>query len=428
MAVLPLVLLALLLQAPLIFNPGYFSHDELQWAVRAIDAGTSPWADTHAFQYRPLTFTVWMALSRAFFDTPMVLHGVLVLWGTLNAVLLYLAGRGFGMSRGPAMAGTLAFILSPYTAYTHGWLGCIADLVWLSGALCLVVLVQRARTMELAAIIAGICTLLALLGKEAAFAIPPLLALAWWFDGRKRVWLAALLAATAVAAVYLGLRMDALLHAPREGMQYSLSLRHVPQRWLEYQLFPMVPGRLETFTLPHHGKQCLLAGVLWLALLMALWQASKRLLPVFLLGGIAALLPVLPLGSSWNHYAYGFAALTTMTVAAAWPTATRAGRFTIAVVALLSALHAGVVMWQIQRVGRIQAVFSPALAQVLRTHPHASVTLQPATDVKPWVFQRLTHDIPGYAGVTIGNRVRLVAADQPADYRITADGQLQPLR
>ena len=45
------------LQWPLVANPGYFSHDELQWAVHATGAAVD-WADIGAFQYRPLTFSL----------------------------------------------------------------------------------------------------------------------------------------------------------------------------------------------------------------------------------------------------------------------------------------------------------------------------------------------------------------------------------
>ena len=58
------LLAALILQLPLILNPGYFSHDELQWAALANASTPSPWLETSAFQYRPLTFSLWMALSR----------------------------------------------------------------------------------------------------------------------------------------------------------------------------------------------------------------------------------------------------------------------------------------------------------------------------------------------------------------------------
>lgn len=422
-----LLIVMVALQLPLILNPGYFSHDELQWAAFAKAGTATPWRDVHAFQYRPLTFTLWMALSRAFFATPIVFHLALVAWGTLNALLLCIVGRGFGLPPWPAAMGALVFVLGPFASFTHGWVGCIGDVLWLSCALLICVLVQRTHRRLCAALVAAILTGTALLAKEAAFAIPPLLALTFWLDGRKQTWLAAMLASALVATGYLGLRLDALLHAPHEGAQYALSALNLPQRWLEYQLFAPIPPLLESFTTLQRSGPALLAGLLWLTLLASLWQANRRLTMLFLLGGIAALLPVLPLASSWNHYGYGFAAITAMSVAAAWPQASRMGRVMIATFACLSALHGASVMLRIQQVGNIQAVFSPALAHVLRTHP-AGITLQLAPDAKDWIFVRLTHNIPSYQGVAIGNRVRIVPTNTPADYRIHADGTLQELR
>ena len=421
--------LACLLQLPLALNPGYYSHDELQWAVYAADGVQVPWLDVSTFQYRPLTFKLWMLLSRALFDTPMLFHAVLVVAGALNAALLFAVGRGFAVPARPAMAGALVFVLSPYAVYTHGWVGCIADVLWVGCALLLALCVQRTKRPLVAAFSAALFTGLALLAKEAAFAIPPLLALAWWFDGRKPKWLFAILASGAVAALYLGLRIDVLLNAPREGSQYVLSAWHAPLRWLEYQLFaPIVPLQ-EAITTLQRPLPALIAGILWLGLFGALWQAGRRHVALFLLGGIAALLPVLPLASAWNHYAYGFAAIATMTVAAAWPTASRIGRIAIGVFTVLVVLHGGAVMWRMQQVGRIQSVFSPALAEAARAHSDkAPVMLRIGTGIKPWIVQRLTHDIPRYNGVEIGDRVRLAGEGETADYIVLSDGRLQTPR
>jgi hypothetical protein len=421
--------LACLLQLPLVLNPGYYSHDELQWAVYAADRVQVPWWELSAFQYRPLTFNLWMLLSRALFDTPMLFHAVLVAAGAFNAALLGAVARGFGVPPRQAMLGAMVFVLSPYAVYTHGWVGCIADLLWVGCTLLLALWVQRSNRALVAAFSAVLLTTTALLAKEAAFAIPPLLALAWWFDGRKPKWLVAMLASGAVAALYLGLRIDVLLNAPREGSQYVLSAWHVPLRWLEYQLFaPIVPLQ-EAITTLQRPLPALIAGAMWLGLLAALWQAGRRHVVLFLLGGIAALLPVLPLASAWNHYAYGFAALAAMTVAAAWPSASRNGRIAIGMFAVLTVLHSGAVMSRMQQVGRIQAVFSPALAEAVRNHPDAEpVVLRIGPDIKPWIVQRLTHDIPRYDGVRIGDRVRIAGDGEAADYIVQPDGRLHALR
>ncbi len=416
----------LLLQWPLLFNPGYFSHDELQWAVFATAHAPAGWRQPEVFQYRPLTFTLWMALSRGLFATPMLFHAVLVAWGTANAGLLLRVGRGFGMRAWPARLGALVFACGPFAALVHGWVGCIADLLWLTCALLLALCVQRLRQPWWAALAALLLTSCALLAKEAAFALPPLLLLAWWLDGRRRTWLAALLASTLACALYLAVRWQALLHAPRMGAQYTLDIAHVPLRWLEYQLFaPLLPA-LETYTSLQWPGLALLAGALWLWLVQALCRAGRRWALLFLLGGVAALLPALPLAASWNQYGYGFAALGSMVVAAAWPQASRWARSGIVLFAVLTLAHGGLVMWRIREVGRLQAVFSPALARAVAQHP-GTLVVRPVAGAKAWVFRRLTHDIPAYDGVPIGTRVRLVEGDAPADMQIEADGQLRPL-
>lgn len=420
---------ALLAQLPLLLNPGYFSHDELQWAAMAAGGHVVSWTDITVFQYRPLTFNLWMFLSQQLFARPQAFHAVLVAWGAGNAALLYAVGRGFGVGVRPAAVGALAFAIGPYAAYVHGWTGTLGDLVWLSCALLIVLAVQHTRNVVIAAAVAATLTAVALLGKEAAFAIPPMLAVAWWFDGRRSTWAAATLAAGAIAAVYLALRFNVLLHAPRVGEQYTLNVAHVPLRWIEYQLFPPIFPLFETFTTfgRGFGLHIAIAGGLWLALVAALWRAGGRHAVVFLLGGMVALLPVLPMGSSWNHYAYGFAAVASMCVAAAWPHTARWGRVAIAMFALLNLLHGANVMRLMYSVGQVQAVFSPALAEVVR-ESGGVVRLRPAPGAKAWIFQRLTHEIPSYRGVPIGDRVRLVGAGEPADYVILADGHLQALR
>ncbi len=422
------LLLAFLAQLPLALNPGYFSHDELQWAARGAHAQWFAWSALDTFQYRPLTFNLWMWLSRHLFATPPAFHALLVLWGSANAALLCAVGRGFGMRPRAAAIGALCFALSPYATYVHGWVGCIADLIWLSCALLVAWAALRARHVVGIAIATAACTAIGLMAKEAALAIPVLAAVAWHLDrGRRPRWRVVLLASGAVAAPFLALRWEALLHAPREGVQYALSLANAPLRWIEYQLFPPIVPLLETFTIFNRGiaAHVIVAAVLWLGLAWALWRASPRSLAIFVLGGLAALAPVLLLGSAWNHYAYGFAAVASMSIAAAWHDAPLRARLAIAAYAGLAVLHGMAVMIGIHQVGRVQAVFSPALARAVQAHRGAPLRLRPAPGAREWVFVRLTHAIPEYDGVPIGDRVRLVGAGEAADLVIAPDGSLR---
>ncbi len=430
--VVPAIMLVVLLaQLPLILNPGYFSHDELQWAVRA-DAGyIFPWIGTDAFQYRPLTFNLWMWLSRHLFAQPQLFHLVLVAMGATNAALLHVLARRLGAATLPAAIAAVLFALGPYAAYVHGWVGTLGDVVWVGCALLIGLVATPPKPWWFGAFATLVLTATALFAKEAALSIPALALVAWLFDApRRRQWQVVLLASAVPVLAYLAARYGPLLSAPPQGNTYAWSVAHIPVRWLEYQLFlPNLPV-FEVHNALSRGitdKRTLIAAVLWLALLVALSRVGWRWAAAFVAGGIAALGPVLVLGASANQYGYGFAAFVAGLLAVAWPALPRWGRGVALLMAALTTLHGINVMRQMRHVGEVQAVFSPALAGALqpRTQP---LRLAPAADAESWIFQRLTHGIPSYRGVPIGDRVQLVDVGEPADLVIQDDGRLEPAR
>ncbi|MCA1713974.1 MAG: hypothetical protein LC715_02205, partial [Gammaproteobacteria bacterium] len=196
-----------LLQLPLVLNPGYFSHDELQWAAFASAGQTFSWTAFDAFQYRPLTFNLWLWLSKRLFDHPQGFHAVMVGLGALNGALLALLAKRLAVAPAAALVGALVFALGPYGMYVHGWVGTLGDLLWVGFAL----LAGLATTCfrNWLAVIASVVVLtsLALLSKEAAVSIPPLLGVGWWFLGRPRIWAVAAVAAAVPVLLYLGMHL-----------------------------------------------------------------------------------------------------------------------------------------------------------------------------------------------------------------------------
>ena len=425
-AVLALVLLA---QLPLVLNPGYFSHDELQWAARAESGAGFPWLAFDAFQYRPLTFNLWSWLSRQLFANPPAFHFVIVASGALVAALLATVLRRFGASVAASVVATLLFALGPYAAYVHGWVGTLGDLLWVGCALSCAWCATRAWPAWALAGAALLLTVFALLAKEAALSIPALAAVAAMLDvARRRRWLAVLAGSAIPALAYLALRHGVLANVAPQDAAYAWDLAHLPQRWLEYQLYPPNLPVFEAHNTLSRGFDARtgVSAALWLALVVALARAHWRWAAGFVLGGIAALGPVLVLGNAGNQYAYGFAALTAGVVALAWPRLPRWGRGVAWLLALLLVVHGLNVMRQVRRVGEVQAVFSPALAAaVADAGPGTVLRLSPAADAAPWMFQRLARDIPSYRGVAIGSRVRIVEPGAPADFVIEADGRLR---
>lgn len=421
-----IALAAFVLQLPLALNPGYYSHDELQWADYATLGQSFAWFDLSPFQYRPLTFNLWMWLSRHLFETPQAFHSVLVAWGAANVAGVFAIGRRLGIDARTAAVAALVFALSPYAVVAHGWVGTIADLAWLSCALATAWVALRVPNLALVAVCAALFTAIGLLAKEAALSIPVLGAVAWVFT-RERRWAAAAIGAGVAAVAYLALRMGTMLDSAGLPTLYEAKVGNVFVRWCEYQLFtPMVRVLEAHQTLGIASKYLVVSALLWAAWIAALWRANHKLCVFALIAGGAALGPVLLLGQAWSHYAYAFAGVSVLCGAAAWTRTARWGRMAIAIYALLTVLHGIVVMGVMFEVGRVQAVFSPALADLLRNRPADAppLRLRPDDDAKPWMFIRLTHEIAAYRGVPIGNRVRLVEHAEPADYRIARDGRL----
>lgn len=426
----------LLIQSPLIFNPGYFSHDELQWASFASQFPgwhfrDYLWTGVQSFQYRPLTFSLWLWLSEHLFAHPWAFHAAIVALGGLNAGLLALLMSRFGVATALSVSAGLLFALSPYAVYTHGWVSTLGDLIWLGCALLIGLIVHRNRWPAVTASSVLILTTVALLAKEAGVVIPALLGLAWLFLGRRRNWGVATLLAMAPVTAYLALRIGVLLFTPREATSYGWSLAYIPQRWLEYQLFPFNPGKMEvhtTFARSFFDPRTLANLALWLALLAALWRAGRAWLAAFLLLGFAALGPVLILASSANQYGYGFAAATSAICVAAWPRLGRISRALWVLLALLCVWHGMNFALRMRHVGEIQAVFSPAMAEAVAESNGAKLAFRIAKPGERWIYQRLTHDIPSYRGVAIGDSVHLAEDGAPADYLIEPDGRLTPLR
>ena len=433
---LPLCAFALvaLAQLPLVANPGYFSHDELQWAAFAAEGRWFPWTATDALQYRPLTFNLWAWLSAALFATPPAFHAVLVAGGAANAALACLLARRLGAGPGPALAGAVLFGIGPQAMFVHGWVGTIGDVLWLGLAL-LAALAATARALPqvAAAFLVASATLLALLAKEAAVVVPALLALGAWLaaapgSALRRGLAVATLAAGVVVAGYLALRLGVLLDAPREG-RYALSAAHAPVRWVEQQLYPFDPAVFEVGTLlaDGAGKRTAVAALAWLGVVAALARAGWRWALGFLLGGLAALAPGLPLAEGGNQYGYGFACVGTLVAACAWPRLARRWRAPLVLAAVLVAWHGVNVAREMRAVGALQARFSPAVAAALSARDGA-LRLRVADEGDRWIYARLVHEVPHYRGVRFGDRVTLVGPGEPADATVRGDGTLAPLR
>lgn len=430
-----MLLVLFLAQAMLWLNPGYFSHDELQWAARAEvpDWRQLPFlsfSDGAPFQFRPLTFNLWLLLSHALFDTPQGFHAVFVLLGSGIAVVLAAVLRRAGTGPQVACVAAAVFALGPYAVWVQGWVGCLADLIWVGLGLGLVWMLQvldHSRKAALTALVlAVIGTLLALYAKEAALSIPALLGLGACLLRWPRNWLLASIGSAAVALLYLALRWPVLMQAD-PASSYAVQWLAPPQRWFEYQAFTWALGRDEVHLLLRASGLSL--GVLALVLVGLLWvlgRAAVRVLVLWLLGGIFALGPVLVLPQAHNQYAYGFAALSCAAVALAWVRLGRAGRGFLLLLAAFSVLHGFQIQRTLLQTGQLQAVFSPSLIQAAQARPQGDILLWPEDEKNLHVYARLSQNVPSYRGVPLGERVRMAADVGHATHGISREGRVYP--
>lgn len=424
---------ALALQALLLATPGYFSHDELQWGARAaipLDRfNFLSFTDWDLFQFRPLTFNLWVLLSHALFDTPHLFHAVFVVAGSLIGLLLAGVLVRAGCRAGIASGTGLAFVASPYAVWVHGWVGCLGDLLWVGFGLAIVAVLQRLgtdrRALLLAALVAAGATALGLYSKEAALSIPALLGLATLLLRFPRTWLVATISSVGVAVAYLVLRLDVLLN-PGEASSYAIQPSLLPRRWFEYLVYPWALGIVEVHTLMLVSWQRMLPMVLTAVLLpMALWRASGRLLLAWVLGGLLVLAPVLALPTSSNQYGYGYAALSCGIAAMAWMRLSRSWRRVLAILALVSAVHGVQVQRNMFKIGTLQSVFSPSLAQAAREQPQGDIRLWADERGQSYIYARLSNQIPSYHGVELETRVEMAKRREEATHLVARDGAVR---
>lgn len=423
-------------QALLAGNPGYFSHDELQWGHAAWRASLSElpwvgWLRIEAFQYRPLTFNLWLLLSYWLFDAPRAFHTLWVLLGTTNGLLLFAVLLRFGLRARAAAFGAVFFLLGPVAAHVHGWVATLGDLLWV-GAMLLVALLALGgregglgRTTRSGAIVL-LCAC-ALLAKEAAVVIPLLCTLAWLLSPDRRQWGLASLASALPVLAYLVLRVG-IIDAGASGTAYAWSLPSVPVRWLEYSLYPFLPTTFEPLASLQASGTRLAGAAVFCLLAHALALTAHWRLGLGLLSGFAgALGPVLLLGTSYAQYAYGASIVMAGCLAASAHLlpARRLRNLALGAVLLLSTWHGINVQRQLVAVGRIQAVFSPQLSVLAATDAGTPLRLRVPTG-DAWIYERLVHKFPGYRGAIHQRHAELVAAGEPATHDVSASGAITP--
>lgn len=391
--------------------PGYFAGDELQWGARAA-AGWSaaPWVspDFSDFQFRPLTFNLWLAMSQVLFPHPRLFHWVYMALGVGIALLLYRCVTAAGQ---PAQVGTLtaaAFVVMPSSAFTHAWLGTLADLAWVACALTTVMLVARKdsrMTVRGAAIAGLLLTATALAAKETAVCIPLLLGACYLLLPRAPVFAAAM-GSAAAALVYLLLRWDALTRG--DDATYVMDPALLPVQALKYVAWPFAWKNQELHNLFYLGwDDVVLALAMHAALIGLALRLSRRVTAAYLLAYFAAVVPVLVIPNAYPHYLYASGAAMAALLAWLWHRYKTWGRVVMTLPILALAIHAARIVNNFQDVARHERALTASIASELASPTSGPIRLEaPTLEVFDWT-RRLLANVPGVRGAAIDRSVHL---------------------
>jgi hypothetical protein len=437
----PLVIWLLVLQVPLIVNPGYFSHDELEWLARADTPTWSalPWVsllDISPLQYRPLTFNLWLVLAHAFAATPELMHFVFVCLGTMNAWLLARVLIAARIRDRVAYASAIVFSLSPYVVYVHGWTGTLADLLTLTCGLLAARCLQQAistPSKERTVVHAAACALLvaaALLCKESAIVLPALLLMVAYGQMPSQRLRRAIAPTAAVAALYLAARLPVLADSGHFNPAYAWSLRNIPARLAEYFLFPFMPPLFEIAPLLSKSMARIAAASGCVLLLLgALASAGWRWPLAWLIAFSVALAPVLVLPISYDHYAYLASAVAIAISAAAWSMLKQVARTLLVALAAIAMVHGIIVMSRVYSVGVVQRnLYDDLLADLQNSSESLHIAVDDPRDAR--LLGRLLLGVTTYRGEPIERRVRF-GEERPARATdrllwMNRDGHLHP--
>jgi hypothetical protein len=428
---------AFLICLPLILNPGYFSSDELQWLAFADkpsldDVPWNAWFDFSPFQYRPLTFNLWLLLSHFIGFQPIAMHLVRIVFGLAAAWLLRSLLLQLDVAPRRATLAGWVWLLIPYTVYTHGWVGTFGD------SLCLIFMLLALRhalflpstdswkSISGNALPVAALTALALMSKESAIVFPAAMLIAV-LRRRDRIGLAAFAASAAVALIYLGLRLQTILfpHVMADG--YHWGLANIPARFAEYTVFPFLVGHFEVIASRTHlanWPALLGLGIVFAASLGAGWRRCL----VFWIGWIAALGPVLILDDVYNQYAYLAGAWACAFIAFIWERIPAALRVLMILPIAMLLVHGVQQIREIRHIGQVQHNLYADLPSVLdkATQP---ITIRAERDSDDFILERLLTGVPSYHRALVAGRVSVVArADLRVapDYRMHSDGHLIP--
>lgn len=303
--------------------PGYYSHDEVGYGILSKDLGMalrSVWVD-HIFslQYRPFARSFWILLSFFFYEIPLLMHLSVALVSIFNGALLYFLLFRVSGQASVALWGFIGYNIFPPTVWIVGWVGTLADSLWMMCALLIahILLTDRSEAEKHhnkgyrlggPEIMRHLCIVLlfvvGLLSKENFVVLPAAIAGLCLFSKPWRGWYYALFGTIIVSAIYLIMRLDVLTSGTGS---YEISIRYLLKHILQYWMYPYTWKWIE-FSAPMGSMPGLLslAAIFMLAPVALLsFRRQWHLAFAFMFYYFVFSAPALIVEGAFPHYMYG---------------------------------------------------------------------------------------------------------------------------
>lgn len=315
---------ATLSQALLILNPGFYSHDELQW--RDVFYQTGFWeflrrildvrpGDSFGYPVRPLTFLVLGLKTQVSYIYPQLMHLFSVLVTAITAFLIYKVLVTMSSNAKAALLAACVFIVLPSSTLATGWAGALMD-QWftLFGLLGFYFSLKFAKTRNYFWLILVVLSfILALASKETAVVLPAIFGLLFFgfrdhFALSKRHVVLLFIGWLFPFILYVNFRLPALLGSfgSSDFGGYNVTPWNIPANIYAYFIYP--------FMLPVFELHTYVTFPIWLAVLSFLLHAVLLVLLakyrgikyviLYLFVYFGFLAPILFLEGKGSHYLY----------------------------------------------------------------------------------------------------------------------------
>lgn len=322
--VMAIFVIGFLSQILLWINPGFYSHDELQWRDVVLQKGLQGFiaqlsefhvGESFGYPVRPLTFLILGLEGLLVENGAQLVHAISVLVTGAVGSLLYWILLRHGLGVKTALSAGLIFLLLPTTVLATGWSAALMDqwfvLFGLGGILLTQSFLKSQRLVYLAGV--SMMQILALMSKETAIVWPAIFLILYYFfianSRRGTIGALQLFCAWGIPTlIYASWRLNAVLASFSDSTQggYSASIENLPINIFAYFSFPFLTPITELHTYTLLPIWALVFGVLahLFCVFWALFQFGVRSAVGYLVVYFGFVAPLLFIEGLGSHYLY----------------------------------------------------------------------------------------------------------------------------